>query len=219
MVPEIPVTTVLGTPGVVNCFFSWGRGSAAQVFRTRCRGVAHGFDVIAEESHARQTRAFYPRQVAESNFSITLELKGYAEYRSAMDYMRRYIESFMVAANNAMYVVVPVRNFARLGVPIGGVADGDHVGSNVFLPTLVFESLYDPADPDLISKTTNTSQYSQFDRSTSEGDPAGKFFYPASASTNDPNASGDLLYASPNIGAIGSGLSDLLANRSIKKGG
>lgn len=217
--PEIPTTTVLGTPGVVNCFFSWGRGNAAQVLRTRCRALAHGFDVIAQESHARQTRAFYPHQVAESNFAVTLELRGYSEFRLVMDYMRRYIESFMVAANNAMYVSIPVRGFVRLGVPVGGVADGDHVGSNVFLPTLVFESLYDPADPELVSKTSNTSQYSQFDRSTAEGDPAAKFFYPASASTNDPNASGDLLYASPNIGSIGSGLADLLADRSLKKGG
>lgn len=217
--PEIPRTSVVGTPGVVNCFFSWGQGNAAQVLRTRCRALGHGFDVIAEESHARQTRAFYPRQVAESNFSVTLELKGYSEFKLAMDYMRRYTASFMVAANNAMYVAVPSRKFIRLGVPVGGVADGDHVGSNVFLSTLVFESLYDPADPNLVSKTTNTSQYSSFDRSSSEGDPAGKFFYPASASTNDPNASGDLLYATSNIGAIGSGLADLLADRSLKKGG
>jgi hypothetical protein len=218
-VPEVPANSLVRTPGIVNCAFSWGRSGATNALQTRCRGLAHGFDVIAEESHARQNRAFYPRQVAEQKFSITLELKGYPEFQLVMEYFRRYIQSFMVAANNAMYVAMPARNFLRLGVPVGGVSDGDHVGSNVFLPTIVFESVYDPADPDLISKSSNNSQYSSFDRSTAEADPAAKFFYPASASTNDPNASGDLLYGSNEIGQIGLGISDLFATSSLKKGG
>lgn len=174
-----------------------------------CRGVAHGFDVIAEESHARQTRAFYPRQVAERPFAVTLDLKGYAAYKIAMDYFRKYSESFMVAANNAMYVIVPSRNFVRLGVPVSGVSDGDRVGSAEFLSSIVFESVYDPADPDLVSKNSNTSRYSRFDPSTSAADRPAEFFYPAAASTNDPNASGDLLYDSE-IGGIGAGIEDIL---------
>lgn len=217
--PEIPTTTIQATPGVTNCIFSWGRSGAAQILRTRCRGLAHGFDVIAEESHARRTRAFYPRQIAESPFAITLELKGHAEYKAVMDYFRRYVEAFMSAANNAMYVIVPSRGFSRLGVPIAGISDGDHVGSNVFLETISFESLYDPADPELISKGQNTSAFSSFDRSMAEGDPAAKFFYPASASTNDPNATGDTLYASDGFGGIGSTLTDLLHSRGVIGGG
>ena len=216
--PEIPTTTVRGISGVINCFFSWSRAGASQVLRSRCRSVTSGFDVIATESHARQTRAFYPHQVADQNFSITLELKGYEEYRVAMDYFRGYIQSFMVAAHNAMYVVVPSRQFARLGVPVSGIGDGDHVGSNVFSPEIVFASVYDPSDPDLVSKSSNTSQYSRFDRSTAEGDPAARFFYPPSASTNNPNATGDLLYAEGGPGKIGSGLLDLLGRKSLEKG-
>lgn len=216
--PETSSTSVLRTPGVVNCFFSWGKSGGSRVFQTRCRGIAHGFDVIAEESHARQTRAFYPRQVADQGFTVTLELRGYREFQAVMDYFRDYAQSFMDAANNAMYVVVPSRDFVRLGVPVGGIADGDHVGSNVFLPVIQFESIYDPADPDLVSKSSSTSQYSRFDASTAEGDPAAKFFYPASASTNDPNADGDLLYDT-NIGGIGSGITDLFSNLgSLTKG-
>jgi hypothetical protein len=217
-VPEIPTTTVQGVPGVVNCFFSWSRAGAAQVLRSRCSSIGSGFDVIAEESHARQTRAFYPRQVAEKKFALTLQLNGYQQFKTAMDYFRNYVRSFMVAANNAMYVVVPSRQFVRLGVPISGITDEDHVGSNMFSPMIVFESVYDPADPDLVSKSSNTGQYSWFDRSTAEGDPAAKFFYPASASTNDPNATGDLLYAEGGPGKIGSGLLDLLGQKSLTKG-
>jgi hypothetical protein len=217
--PDIYQNSVISTPGITNCFFSWGPRGSMQVLQTRCNGIGYGFDVVAEESHARQTRAFYPRQVAEQNFAITLELKGYREFQGAMEYFRRYTQSFMVAANNSMYVVVPSRRFVRLGVPTGGMADGDHVGSNVFSPTLIFESVYDPADPDLISNSSNTSQYSKFDRSSSEADSAGRFFYPASADTNDPNATGDLLYGSDSIGQIGSGIFDLISGNSLKKGG
>jgi hypothetical protein len=218
-VPEISGSSVVSTPGTVNCFFSWGRYGSSHAFQTRCRGLTHGFDVIADESHARQTRAFYPRQVAEQAFTVTLELKGYREFQAVMDFFRQYVQSFMSVANNAMYVVVPSRNFVRLGVPVAGIADGDHVGSNVFLPTVKFESVYDPADPDVISNSANTSRYSKFDPSTSAADPAAEFFYPAAASTNDPNASGDLLYGSDQIGQIGSGVADLLATSSLKKGG
>lgn len=216
--PEIPTATVRGIAGAINCFFSWSRAGAAQVLRSRCQGVTSGFDVIAQESHARQTRAFYPHQVADQRFSVTLALKGYSEYKVAMDYFRGYIQSFMVAANNAMYVVVPSRQFVRLGVPVGGITDGDHVGSNLFTPEIIFESVYDPSDPDLVSKSSNTSEYSRFDRSTAEGDPAARFFYPPSASTNNPNATGDLLYAEGGPGKIGSGLIELLGRKSLETG-
>ena len=216
--PEVATSSVL-TPRVVDCFFSWGQLGSSRALQTRCRGLSYGFDVIADESHARQARAFYPRQVAEQKFSVTLELIGYREFKMVMDYFRGYVQSFMVAANNAMYVVVPSRSFVRLGVPVSGIADGDRVGSNVFLSTIVFESVYDPGDPDLVSKSSNTSRYSRFDTSTSAGDPAAEFFYPAAASTNDPNATGDLLYGSDEPGELGSGIHDLFASSSLKKGG
>jgi hypothetical protein len=218
-VPEVAATnSIASTPGFVNCFFSWGKSGASKVFQTRCRGIAHGFDVIAEESHARQTRAFYPRQVADQGFVVTLELRGYQELQEVMRYLREYVQSFMNVTKNAMYVVIPARSFTRLGVPVGGIVDGDHVGSNVFLSSIRFESVYDPADPELVSKSHNTSQYSRFDASTSGADPAAKFFYPAAVSTNDPNASGDLLYGSDDPGKIGAGIADLLTAKSLRKG-
>lgn len=185
---------VQSTRGQSNCSLLWSNSGTGYGFRTRARGVSHGFDFIADESHARRHRAFYPKQVAEQPFTLTLELMGYAELKRVMDFLRNYMHSFMNASNNAMYVSVPSRNFARLGVPIGGVVDEDHVGSNVFLPTVVFETILDPADPRLISGSVNASQFSQFDVAGAEADRAAKFFYPASLSTNDPNARGDSLY-------------------------
>lgn len=185
---------VQSTRGQGNCTLVWSDGSTSHGFRTRARGVAHGFDIVAEESHARQYRAFYPKQVAEQPFTLTLELMGYNEFKRVMDFLRAYIRSFMTVASRSMYVSVPVRGFFRLGIPIGGVVDEDHVGSNVFLPTVVFESILDPADPRIVSGVVNQNLFSQFDIANAGADRATRFFYPASASTNNPNARGEDLY-------------------------
>lgn len=183
-----------------NAAFSFTAGGSGYYFQTRCRRITHGYEVVASESHARTTRAFYPRQRALSQFGLTVELKGYSDYKAFMDFMRNYLQNF--AANTttgAMSVGVPLRNFMRYGVPVGGISDGDHVGSMVFAPTIVFESIYDPLDTTIF---TTTADASQVDLGTSQSDEAATFFYPVTAATNDPNASGESLYDAPPIVSV-----------------
>lgn len=179
-----------------NCTLSYGKTSSAYALRARARGISHSFDVIYTESHARRTRAFYPHQKAPGPFTVTFELKGYAELKAVMDWMRGYIDSSADANQNSIAVSVPSMNFWRLGVPISGVLDEDHTGSNVFTPTVVFESVTDPLDATTFTGTGNS--VSQVDYGFTQRDDASKFFYPGTIATNDPNATGDSFYDNPN---------------------
>lgn len=181
------------TSGFANCTMSFSTNTNGYGMRTRARAVSHGFEVIATESHARQYRAFYPHQRALSPFSVTLELKGYPELKMVMDWLRGYLNNFMNVFQNAISVTVPVYNFFYVGVPIGGMFDMDRTGSNVFLPTVVFETVYDPSDPRVLTSGSNSS-VAKVDLGLSAGDDAGQFFYPSSPATNDPNATGQSLY-------------------------
>lgn len=179
-----------------NSTLSYGRSSSAYALRTRVRAISHTFDVISTESHARATRAFYPHQRAVGPFTVTFELMGYAELKQVMDWMRDYIDSSKDVNQNSIAVSVPSYNFWRLGVPVGGVIDEDHTGSNVFLPGVTFESVTDPLDATTFTGTGNS--VSQVDYGFTQRDDASKFFYPGTIATNDPNATGDSFYDSPN---------------------
>jgi hypothetical protein len=193
-----------------NSTFQYTAGSDVSVFNARVSKFGHSFAVIATESHARQHRAMYPHQRAEGPFSVTLELKHYTEFRAFMDFMRSFMSALMASQNRPMplmSVSIPTRNFWRLGVPINGVSDGDHIGSNLFQPSISFESVVDPLDPTVATGYNNVGSFSQFDPGGSGADSAGQFFYPSTGLTNDPNAQGESIYDAPPIGTnpIGGG--------------
>ncbi len=175
--------------GVTNCTLSYVRAGTPYSMKLRCRGIRHGFSVIADESTGRKYRAFYPHQRAVDPFSITLELAGYAQYQGVMQWLIGYMNSVVNAGSVSMTVSVPSRNFLRQGVPTGGVMDMDQTGSNLFLPTIAFASVTDPLD-------TSVPQVAGVDLGSTPADDAAKFFYPVSASTNDPNATADSFYDS-----------------------
>lgn len=176
-------------PGVTNCTLSYARAGTPYSMKLRCRGVQHGFSVIATESAGRRYRAFYPHQRAVDPFAITLELAGYTQYKTVMDWLVGYMNSVVQAGSVAMTVNVPARSFLRQGVPTGGVLDMDQTGSNLFLPQVVFESVTDPLD-------TSTPAVASVNLGSTPADDAAKFFYPVSASVNDPNATANSFYDS-----------------------
>lgn len=182
------------TRGLTNCALTFTSGGDKSIFRTRCRAVGHGFEVVATESQARRYRAFYPHQRALSPFVVTFELIGYPELKRVMEYFRSYIDKVILVTSNYMTVSVPSRNFLRAGVPIGGVIDTDHTGSNVFQPTVVFETVTDPLDTRIFTRVGPRGTVSTVDLAMTQRDDASKFFYPSSAAVNDPNAQGDSFY-------------------------
>lgn len=182
------------TRGMTNCVMSYAKNSVSNSFSTRCNGVGHGFEVVFTESHARQYRAFYPHQRALSPFFLQLELMGYNELEQVMNFLRKYVQALMGSANAAMTISVPSRNFLRTGVPIGGMIENDHTGSNVFQPSIVFESVLDPLDPRVFTTIGPNASVSTVDLGITGQNDASKFFYPPSAAVNDPNATGESLY-------------------------
>lgn len=180
-----------------------GSGAVASLMRVRVRKLDYDWNVVATESHGRIHKAFYPRQRAVGQFALTLELKGYREFKPFADFMLAYIRTFMGANRKSMFVSMPVRGFARYGIPVSGVYDGDHVGSMVFSPTIVFEGMHDPLDPNIL---TTFPDVASWDYAGATGDQA-KFFYPFSEGSRDSSVKPETLYdVDPtNIGLAGIG--------------
>jgi hypothetical protein len=184
-------TQVVGTQ--TNCTLSYSKSGVNYAFKTWAYGVSHGFSVIATESAARKYRAFYPHQRAVDPFTVTFQLKGYPHLRLLTKYLINYMLAVTDTGSVAMTVNIPARNFLRQGVPTGGVVDQDQVGSMLFAPQITFDSVSDPLD-------TSAPAVSGVVLGSSAADDAAKFFYPASASTNDPNATANSFYdAAPTL--------------------
>jgi hypothetical protein len=180
----MPTETVGGT---TNCTLSFSKGGVNYSITARVTAITHGFSVIATESAGRQYRAFYPHQRAVDPFTLTFALKYYTEAKQVMDYLRKFIKAVIDTGSTSMTVRVPARNFMRQGVPTGGIWDMDQTGSNLFTPQITFDSITDPLD-------LTAPVVSGISLGSTAANDASKFFYPSSASTNDPNATGDSFY-------------------------
>lgn len=172
----------------LNCTFSYPGKGGAQVYRVRCSGLSHGFGMIATESAARTTRAFYPHQNAPTQFGIRVDLIGHAERDSFNNYLMAYAEYILDPGLTGtrtpqMTVSVPSRNFKRVGVPNTGVEFGVATGDFLFQPTVVFETSgepYDWSDRFYISKVYASHAYTR--------SPESQFFYPTGLQLNGNEA-------------------------------
>lgn len=189
--PVNEVAQVAAMPRGMNGTMSFVNGSSGGAMFVRIRRIAYAWEVVATESHACRVRAMYPHQRAISRFRVTLEFKGYREYKTFMDFMRNYIEQMFGATKRAIYVYSAVRNFQRWGIPVSGITDGDHVGQALFSPTIVFESINDPLDSEVM--TLESGNVSRYNMAGSSGDDA-KFFYPFSAGSRDTNVTPETFY-------------------------
>jgi hypothetical protein len=219
-----------------NATFFYNYATGGYTAKARCTGLAYSMNVIATESHARQHRAMYPHQRAPGRFGISLAFKSYFEQHSFMEFLRGYCRSMMdssdVDHSPGMTVTVIGEdgfNFMRKGLPVQGIVDGDHVGSMLFTPTIIFETLVDPLDTNAINESTG-SGYSWFEFGDNYAggaqDDTTKFFYPVSAGSQNPNLRPEDLYdfgqpggvqatpaaATPTVTAPGFGSPELLGN-------
>ena len=164
----------------LNCTLSYVRGTATRTYRVRCVAIVHGTQMIAEESQARVHRAYYPHRVSTQRFGITVQLNGYKEHKSLSNWLATYA-SYALHPNvggtdyPTMSVVVPAREFVHRGVPLTGFVWGDHVGSMVFSPTIMFEPAYEPWDKVKPAVTRVENTWDAFAQ-----DDAIKYFYPFS---------------------------------------
>lgn len=189
-----------------NCALAYVTDTATHEARVRCSQIGIAWSLNAEESHARRTRAFYPHQRTQGDFSLQFQCKGWAEQRTLMNWFRAYAGVIMAAgtANRRvvpppMAVSVPSRKFLRLGFPTTGFTFGDHLGSMLFTPTITFISVSDPADPRASILTTSQVSTTSFKDATSQ---ERDWFYPGSVN-NHPQTLLDLIYAeqTPDLGS------------------
>lgn len=190
-----PVVEALERQGrTTNCSLAFSSADGGYSLEAKVRRLAHSWLAVATESHARETRAMYPHQRAVGQFALTFECRGYREFETLMTFFRSYVRTVgsqfddRSAGRPTMQVTMAVRGFSRAAVPITGMSLGDHVGSMVFTPTVVFEAAHDPQDPTILTG----AQASTFQN---DGEPDVRdFFYPASAASEDTNVTPETVY-------------------------
>jgi hypothetical protein len=144
-----------------NCVLTYSY-QGVNIARVRTDEFSFTYGQNSDESHARQHRAYYPHRRSQGSFTITFTCKGWHEYNNLIAWFRRYAAVVLNLNASAvpppMTVVIPSRNFLRLGVPTTGLQYGDHTGSMVFKPQISFISVSDPGDPSTaILKTSQVS--------------------------------------------------------------
>lgn len=167
----------------LNCNLSYSYGGKTYAFAIRAQEIAYGSRMVAGESQARTRRAYYPHQVSSVPFSIVPIISGYRERVQFSNYIADYIKrvqdpSLSVSKFPTIKVVSAARNFVRWGVPVSGIEWGDHVGSMVWTPRVVFETHVDQSLGDTPGSYKWVS-YFQLDDSSVAASPQIKYFYPS----------------------------------------
>lgn len=167
----------------LNTSLSYQYGGKTYQFTVRTEQISHGSQLVSEEAQARTRRAYYPHQVTAIPFSLTVVINGYRERVQFSNFLNDYLSRAMdpslgVADFPTMFVLVPARNFIRWGVPLSGIEWGDHIGSMVWKPQVVFQT---HVDQSLGQSTTDYRWISYFSMpvQSASKSPQIKYFYPA----------------------------------------
>lgn len=127
--------------------------------RVNVTAVSHGISVVqySTSGQTRTQQAFYPAKRTSGSFELDLAFATYKGYESAADWLTRYQ---MWAANpksrpRPARVLIPSRNFDKIGVLEGGVTYGDTVGAIVRRMQLAFVGSRDP----LLLNSNNRSEF------------------------------------------------------------
>lgn len=167
----------------LNTSLSYQYGGKTYQFSVRSTQVAYGSQLVADEAQARTRRAYYPHQVSAIPFALTMVINGYRERVQFSNFLNDYVSRVMdpsLSVSNfpTMVVLVPSRNFVRWGVPLSGIEWGDHVGSMVWTPQVVFETHIDQSLGDSTGDYKWIS-YFQLDAASVSDTPQIKYFYPS----------------------------------------
>lgn len=184
------ITTAGALPGA-NCTLSYPRNATqTYAYRVRVGRVTHGIQLIADEAQGRLRRSFYPHRLTNAQFSLGLILDGTRkyvpgqrtnavpnEYEKFMSWLFDYM-NFMLQQDEdiegelpRMTVSVPKYDFFREGIPLGPVLFGDHVGSMLWTPTIVFETTRDYLEPHNVESSRFLGGLTDLDKNA-------QYFYP-----------------------------------------
>lgn len=173
----------------MNCLLSAAGYGDYEVI---CLTLSHGIEVIAgAPDQARDHRAFYISRRTSSRFTVGITFTTYDEYAKFGAWMQGYGKQATTPNTpvGAMRVMVPARNFDRVGVPVRGISFGDTVGSITHPVSLQFDGARESGD-------FSSPIVSSFENPTTDVE-SGKFFYPAGTQLSGSGAAADSLYDLP----------------------
>lgn len=182
----------------LNTTLSYSHNGKKYAFSLRVKEIAHGSRMVADESQARNRRAYYPHKVSSMPFSLVPIIKGYQERVQFSNFLADYIRrvqdpSLSVSKFPTMRVICAVRNFERYGVPVDGIEWGDHVGSMIWNPRITFET---HVDQSLGDSPNNNGFISYFVYSAGALDrsPQIAYFYPSGIQLSGAEIPGESAY-------------------------
>jgi hypothetical protein len=179
----------------LNCTLTYPKGKKTLGYRVRANLLMHGMQIIADESQGRTRKAFYPHRLSSAQFAVGIELKGEDEYTSFSNWLAGYAK-YVLDMNlrsgefPAMGVSIPAHGFLKKGVPLTGYEWGDKVGAMVWTPTITFETVQEPGDPENLA-------LSKVGGLVALTDPTTQYFYPTGPLLSGGQTPPDGTYAKP----------------------
>lgn len=158
-------------------------------FVCRVTGISHGMKITGEQQDARASQTFLTSRVVEDNFILSIVFTSYAGYAAFGDWMRGYIEkqSGVDSTAKPMRVIVPARNFDRIGVPTSPIPFGDDIAVITHQVKVTFVATIDP----------NPTNFAKFFPAPNDTIFA-PYFYPAGTQLAGNSAPGvDFFYDNP----------------------
>lgn len=159
----------------LNGTLAYGSGGVRTAFSVRVESIVHNLKPVFAEASGRNRRVFYPHRMSSGEFTLGLVLSGHAEREAFTSFLNGFAAVLLdpgAGVLASMEVSVPVRGFARRGVPTTGIEWGDRLGQVVFRPKVVFETAFEPLDADPDPAVSSAPPIAAV------GDGAVQYFYP-----------------------------------------
>lgn len=151
------------------------------------RAVAFGYGTIqlSSETMNRIKRAFYPRNVINSPFYVTIAVKGVAERASFSNFIKTYSDSYL--SPDSQYPPVMVFTLGSLKVqeyviPTSGFQWGNSVGAMMWTPTITMQIADSTYLPSGVQRTGGVGisdlDMNNYTNSVLKASPEVQYFYP-----------------------------------------
>lgn len=144
--------------------------------RIRVTKLAQKISVIAEDDEARSRRAFYPRVVTSSGFTMEIAFISYGERSQFNFWLSTYLKTVVdgTARSGTMEVLIPAYDFQRTCVPRAVLEYGEGYDDYGYTLPIEFIGASDPLDLSLGAKSAGASFFKM-----PENREITKYFYPA----------------------------------------
>lgn len=158
-------------------------------FVCRVTAVSYGMKIVGEQQDARASQTFLTSRVVEDNFILSIVFASYASFTAFGTWMQGYIAKQGGGDSTAMpmRVIVPSRNFDKIGIPTSPIPFGDDITLVTHKVKVSFVAAIDP-------NPTNFAKYFPAPNDTIFA----PYFYPAGTQLAANSAPGvDFLYDNP----------------------